>query len=83
MAPKRWVRQAGALQNGRALLELRLSRSLTKDEAAAMIGCHVKALHHIEQETRGASEARLFRIAAAYGVNPLEITRREAAGAVA
>jgi transcriptional regulator with XRE-family HTH domain len=77
MIPARWVRRGGALQSGAALRELRVARRLNRSQAAALIGCHPKALQHLERETRGASEVMLQQIADAYGVEPGLIRKRK------
>jgi transcriptional regulator with XRE-family HTH domain len=77
MTPSRWVRRGGTLQDGAAMREARVHRKLNRPQAAALIGCHPKALAHLEQETRGASDVMLQRVADAYGMKPADIRKRK------
>jgi transcriptional regulator with XRE-family HTH domain len=72
----RLVRRDGVLQNGRAIRAIRVRRGLNRSQAAGLIGCHPKALAHLEYETRGASDVMISRIASAFDVEPAEITRQ-------
>ena len=75
MTPTRLVRREGALQDGRAIREVRVRRGLNRSQAAGLIGCHPKALAHLEYETRGASDVMISRIASAFGIRPEQITK--------
>jgi transcriptional regulator with XRE-family HTH domain len=81
MAPNRWVRPEGTLQDGRILRQIRIRRKLTIPQGAALIGCHPKALSNLEREQRGASEVMLQKLADAYGVKPEEIRKQDNQGA--
>ena len=75
MAPRRWVRRGGAIQDGEILRELRIDRKLTIAAAARLIGCHPKSLAYLELEKRGASDVMLAKIADAYRVQRGELRK--------
>ena len=68
-------------QDGPKIRELRVSRGLYRTQLAEMVGCHAKALQHIERQSRGASDVMIHRIAAALGVEPDDICKRKARAA--
>lgn len=57
--------------------EARVRLKLNRPQAAALIGCHPKALAHLERETRGASDVMLQQVADAYGLKPADISKRK------
>jgi transcriptional regulator with XRE-family HTH domain len=73
--------RANVPQSGAAIIALRKARDWETADLAAAVGCHPKALLHIERQSRGASDEMIRAIAAVLGVPTSEIRRPDDTGA--